>query len=104
MSLLFGESGLLSFRVFALRHDGQSPLVLASEGGVLDRDGFEIVVGGVENEGGSSTISIYTGKRAWSDTTNLEVGVVVEVDPVSMLLGKGGKCRGGLELFGKSFL
>ena len=54
MSLTFGESRLLSFNVLSLMHGGQSPLVLASERGVLEGDGFEVVVGDVEGERGDS--------------------------------------------------
>ena len=52
LSLLLGESGLLSFGIFAFWHDGQSQLVLASEGSVLDGDGFKVVIGHVEGKGG----------------------------------------------------
>ena len=54
LSLLFGESGLLSFGIFAFWHDGQSPLALASERGVLDGDGFEILISDVDGERGST--------------------------------------------------
>ena len=57
MSLLFGESGLLSFGVLAFWHDGQSPLVSTMRRGVgmvLDGDGFEVVVGDVEGKWGYS--------------------------------------------------
>ena len=55
MPLLFGESGLLSFSVFAFWHDGHSPLVLTMRRGVgmvLERGRFEVVVGNVDSEGG----------------------------------------------------
>jgi hypothetical protein len=93
LSLLFGESGLLSFGVLALWHNGQSPLVLASEGSVLEGDGFEISVGDVEGEGVSFSIAFYKGAGTGANTTNLEVGVVVEVNEVGVSLGelsKGG--------------
>ena len=60
LSLLFGESGLLSFGIFTFGHNRQSPLVLASEGGVLERDGFEVVVSDVDDEGGSSPKVVYS--------------------------------------------
>ena len=57
MSLLLGESRLLSFGVFAFWHDGQSPLVLTMRRGVgviLEGDRFEVVIGNVEGERGYS--------------------------------------------------
>ena len=62
MSLLLGESRLLSFGVFAFWHDGQSPLVLASEGRVLEGNRFEVTVGDIEGEGMSFSVAFY--KRA----------------------------------------
>jgi len=38
-------------RVFAFRHDGQSPLVLASERSILNGDGLEVVVGASMTKG-----------------------------------------------------
>ena len=60
LSLSFGESGLLSFNILSFMHDGQSPLVLASERRVLDGDRFEVMISDVESEGGSSPKTIYT--------------------------------------------
>ena len=57
MSLLFGESRLLSFGVLSFWHDGQSPLVLAVRRGVrmiLEGDWFEVSVGDVDGKGGYS--------------------------------------------------
>ena len=88
MSLLFGESGLLSFGIFTFWHDGQSPLVLASERGVLEGDGFEVSIGDIKSKGGSSVVTIDTGEGTGANTMDLEVGVVVEVDKVGMALGE----------------
>ena len=57
LSLLFGESGLLSFGIFAFWHDGQSPLVLTMRGSVgvvLEGNRFEIMIGDVEGKRGYS--------------------------------------------------
>ena len=98
MSLLLGESGLLSFGVLAFWHNGRSPLVLASEGSVLERDGFKVTIGDIEGKGGSSVVTIDTGEGTGANTTNLEVGVVVEIDEVGMALGELGEGSGSVEL------
>ena len=98
LSLLFGKLRLLSFSVFAFWHDGQSPLVLASEGSVLEGDGFKISVGDVEGKGVSLPIAFYEGAGTWADTTNLEVGVVVKVYEVGVSLGEAGKGSSSMEL------
>ena len=57
MSLLLGESGLLSFSVLTFWHDGQLPLILTMRRGVgvvLEGDRFEVVVGNVEGKRGYS--------------------------------------------------
>ena len=68
---------MLSFGVLTFWHDGQSPLLLASERSVLDGDGFKVVVSDVEDKRGSFTISIYVGEGTGAYATDLEVGVVV---------------------------
>ena len=57
----------------------------------MDRDGFEVVVCGVKDKGGNAEESIYSGERAGTNMTNLEIGIVVEVDPVGMSLGELGE-------------
>ena len=98
MSLLFGESGLLSFGVFAFWHDGQSPLVLASERCVLEGDGFEVSIGDIEGEGVSLSVAFYEGAGTGTDTTNLEIGIVVEVYEIGMSLGEAGEGSSSMEL------
>ena len=80
--------GMLSFGVFAFRHDGQSPLVLASEGRVLEGDGFKVTVGDIEGKRVSFSIAFYEGTGSRSDPLELEVSVVVEIDEVGVSLGK----------------
>ena len=62
-----------------------------SESSVLDRDRFEVVVGGVEDERGAAEEAIYSGQGTGTNTTNLEVGIVVEVDPVGVSLSELGE-------------
>ena len=78
----------MSFGVLAFRHDGQSPLVLASERGVLEGDRFEITVGDIEGEGVPLSVTFNEGARSWSDSAKLEVGIVVKVNEVGMALGE----------------
>ena len=104
MSLLFGESGLLSFSILAFWHDRQSPLFLASEGGVLDGNGFEVVVGGVDNKRGSSPETIYSRDGTGMYTVNLEIGVIVEVDEIGVSLSEFSKGSSSFELFLESIL
>ena len=59
-----------------------------SERGVLEGDGFEVSIGDIEGKGGSSVVTIDTGKGTGANTTDLEVGVVVEIDKVGMALGE----------------
>ena len=61
LSLLFGETGLLSFGVLSFVHSGWLPLFSASENRVLDGDGFEVAVSGVNDEGSDSKEAIYSG-------------------------------------------
>ena len=77
----------MSFDIFGFMHDGQSPFVLASKRSVLDRNGFEVVVSDVESEGGSFPKAIYLGERTGAYTTDLEVGIIVEINPVGVTLG-----------------
>ena len=79
---------MLSFSVLSFRHSGWLPLFSTSENRVLDRDGFEVVIGGVEDEGGDTEETIYLGQGTRTNTTDLEIGIVVKVDPVGMLLGE----------------
>ena len=60
-SSLFFLSRLLSFSVFSFRHSGWLPLFSASENRVLNRDGLEVAVGGVDDEGGDAEEAIYLG-------------------------------------------
>jgi hypothetical protein len=63
----------------------------------LDRNGFEVVIGDVEDEGGDTEQEIYSGEGTRAYTTNLEIGIVVEIDPVGVSLGKSGKGFGSVE-------
>ena len=49
------------------------------------------MVGGVEDEGGDTEETIYSGQGTGANTTDLEIGIVVEVGPVSMSLGELGE-------------
>ena len=101
MSLLLGESGLLSFGILAFWHDGQSPLVLAMRRGVrviLEGDRFEVSIGDIEGEGVSLSVTFYEGTRAGTYTTNLKVGIIVETNPVGVALGESGKGSCSVEL------
>ena len=49
------------------------------------------MVRGVDDKGGNSKESIYSGQGTGANTTNLEVGVVIEVDKVGMSLGELGE-------------
>ena len=89
---------MLSFGILAFWHDGQTPLVLASERGVLDGNGFEVTVGDIEGEGMSFSIAFYKRAGTRTDTTNLEVGIVVEVYEVGMSLGEAGEGSSSMEL------
>jgi len=85
-------------------HDGQSPLVLASERRVLDGDGFKIMVGDVDDEKGSSPKTVYARERTGANTTNLEVSIVVEVNEVGMSLSEFSKGGCSLKLLLESVL
>ena len=98
MSLLFCEAGLLLFSVLSLRHSGRLPLFSASENRVLKGDGFKVVIGNVENEGGSSPKVIYSQERTGAYTTNLEIGVVVKEAEVGVSLGELGEGGSFLKL------
>ena len=89
---------MLSFSVLSFRHSGWLPLFSASENSVLDRDRFEVAVGSVDDKGGDTEESIYSGQGTGMNTTDLEIGIVVEVDPVGMSLGELGEGNCFLEL------
>jgi len=65
---------------------------------ILEGDGFEVVIGDVEGKRGYTKQTIYLGTGTGADATNLEVGVVVEVDEVGVSLGETGECSGSVEL------
>ena len=101
LSLTFGGSRLLLFDILSFMHDGQSPLVLASERSVLDGDRFKVVVCDIESEWGSSPKAVYVRDGARANTTDLKVGVVVEGAEVSVGLGECPKGGCSLKLFCK---
>ena len=49
------------------------------------------MVGSVDDEGGYTEETIYLGQGTGANTTNLEIGIVVEVDPIGMSLGELGE-------------
>ena len=57
----------------------------------MDGDGFEVAISGVDDERSNSKEAIYSGQGTGANTTDLEVGIVVEVDPVGMSLGELGE-------------
>ena len=63
----------------------------------MEGDGFEVTVGDIEGEGVSFSVAFYQRAGTGTDTTNLEVGVVVEVDEVGMSLGESGESSCSME-------
>ena len=49
---------LLLFGVFSFRHSGRLPHIKGGVWGFLERDGFEVMIGGVEDKG-DVVISFY---------------------------------------------
>ena len=49
------------------------------------------MVSGVEDEGGDAEEAVYSGQGTGANTTNLEIGVVIEIGPVGMSLGELGE-------------
>jgi len=70
----------------------------------LDGDRFEVTVGDIEGEGMSFSIAFYKRAGTRTDTTNLEVGIVVEVDEVGVSLGELSKGSCSFILFLESLL
>ena len=64
----------------------------------MDGDGFKVVIGGVEDKGGDTEESIYSGQGTGANTTDLKVCVIVKVDPIGVSLGELGEGDCFLEL------